>query len=354
MMPASEHNSANACKDSLTTLLRGETLATTQACEAMQAVMRGEVADADLHAWLRAMMPRIPTTQELLGFVQAFMSCAIRVTAQTAPERILDTCGTGGALKVFNTSTLAALVAAAAGCPTAKHGNRSRTGLGSAETFAAMGFNINSTAEEEARMLDQERFCFCMAPRHHPGAAYAARVRKAIGVPTVFNLVGPLTNPAGALRQLLGVWDVKFMLPVAETLAARGAVEALVIHSEDGLDEISVCAPTLFLRVDRGSVVEEGVFKPEMFGIQSHATPPPPAQNLSDAVAIARGLLEGNDMDSRRDMLLLNAAVAMVVGGLRLSWKDAVGVARDMIDGRRALALLERILSNEKRQSATD
>lgn len=314
-----------------------------QAESGMRCVMRGQVAAPELARWLGAMALRVPTQPELLGFVKAFLADMVRVPCTTPPERILDTCGTGGAPKVFNASTLAALVAAAAGSPCAKHGNRSRTGFGSAETMATLGVDLDATPERQARSLDTHGFCFCMAPRHHPGAAHAAAVRRAMSVPTVFNVVGPLVNPAGALRQVVGVWDERLLQPVAGTLAAMGAVQAMVLHSLDGLDEVSVSAPTRFVRVERGSVVEEGQLEPADFGLAPHAAVPEPCRDLANAVSVATALLEGRERGARRDMLVANAAVALVVSGHRLSWADAAGLARDTLDSRRAADLLVRL-----------
>lgn len=323
-------------------------LSTEQAESAMACVMDGSVPDEALARWLGAMALRVPESRELIGFVKAFQSRMVRIPTTIPPERILDTCGTGGAPKVFNASTLAGLVAAAAGAPCAKHGNRSRTGFGSAETISAMGIRVESTPERQAQDLETLGFCFCMAPRHHPGAAHAAPVRKALGGPTIFNAIGPLTNPAGALRQVLGVWDERLMQPVAQTLAAMGASHAMVLHSHDGLDEASVCAPTRYILVDRGSVVDASEFEPGMFGITRHASAPEPARNLADAVSIATALLEGRDVGARRDMLVINAAIALVVSGHKLSWRDAAGHARDLLDSRRVLDLVQRTVDSAK------
>lgn len=324
---------------------RGDSLDAVDAEAAMGLVVEGRVDEASLARWLGAMALRCPTAAELFGCMQAFMSRAVSVPTRTSPERILDTCGTGGAPKVFNASTLAGIVAAAAGCPVAKHGNRSRTGFGSAETLAALGFPIEADPAAEAAMLDGSGFCFCMAPRHHPGAAHAAGVRRRLSVPTIFNVVGPLCNPAGAMRQVVGVWDARLMQPVAETLSRRGCVHGYVLHSDDGLDEASVCAPTQYVRVERGSVVEDGVLLPTDFGITAARKPPEPARSLQEAVAMARALLEGRDGEGRRDMLIMNAAIAIVAGGHRLGWKEAADLARDLLDGRRALDLLRRLVA---------
>ena len=328
---------------SLAMVEAGGSLSTDIAQRAMDCVVRGQVPNPMLARWLGAMSLRVPTSAELLGFVKAFLPGMVRVPTVTPPERILDTCGTGGAPKVFNASTLSALVAASGGAPCAKHGNRSRTGFGSSETLAAMGLRIDADPVQQARSLDETGFCFCLAPRHHPSAAHAAEVRRAMGVPTIFNVIGPLVNPAGALRQVIGVWDERLLMPVAETLAAMGAARAIVLHAMDGLDEVSVCAPTRFVQVDRGSVIEDGSLEPGMLGLPMHDRPPQRATTLAEAVSIATALLEGRDTGARRDMLLANAAVALVVSGHHLSWNDAAGMARDLIDGRRTLQLVERL-----------
>jgi anthranilate phosphoribosyltransferase len=335
-------------RSSLDVLEGGGALSTEQDEAAMASVMDGFVPNEALARWLGAFALRVPEAHELVGFVKAFQARMVRIPTAVPPERILDTCGTGGAPKVFNASTLAGLVATAGGAPCAKHGNRSRTGFGSAETIAALGISIESTPERQAADLEKVGFCFCMAPRHHPGAAHAAPVRKVLGGPTIFNVIGPLTNPAGALRQVLGVWDERLMQPVAQTLAAMGASHAMVLHSRDGLDEASICAPTRYVLVDRGSVVETSEFDPGMFGLTVRATPPEPARNLADAVSIATSLLEGRDMGARRDMLVMNAAIALVVSGHRLSWRDAAGHARDLLDSRRVLHVVERGIESSR------
>ncbi len=324
---------------------QGGTLHSSDIDRVMSCVMAGQMSRDMLTRWLGAMALRIPTSQELLGCVSAFMRSAIRVPTATAPERIMDTCGTGGAHKVFNVSTLSALVIATAGCPVAKHGNRSRTGFGSSETLAAMGLPIDSPPQTQARMLDERGFCFCLAPKHHQGAAHAVAVRKALAVPTIFNVVGPLTNPAGALRRVLGVWDKQLLMPVAETLAGLGAVEAMVVHSVDGLDEISVCAPTWFVHVKRGTIVDEGQLRPEDFGVPQHSELPVAAVGLPNAVEIAEGLLRGQQAGPRRDMLLVNSAVGFVMGGQQLSWKDAAAAARDLLDSRRVLTFFRSLVA---------
>ena len=334
----------NDLEQSMRMLQRGETLSASVAEAAMREVMTGRVSTESLTAWLRELSLRTPTADELLGCTEAFMAHAVRVPTRTAPDRIVDTCGTGGAPKVFNASTLSALLVAAAGAPVAKHGNRSRTGFGSAETLEALGVDLSASPQALADQLDRHGFCFCMAPRHHPGAAHAVAARRAIVGPTIFNAVGPLCNPTGAQRRLLGVWDARLLQPMAQVLARRGAVDALVLHSHDGLDEISLCTDTDYVRVVDGAVVDTGTLTPETFGLNRHAAPPTPAGNLPEAVQLSRTLLAGTCTSAHADMLVVNAAAALVVAGCCGNWVEGAEMARGLLADGAGLALLQRLI----------
>ena len=329
---------------SMRMLERGDTLPAAVAQSAMALVMRGGVSTESLTEWLRLLSTRTPTADELLGCTEAFMAHAVRVPTRTTPDRIVDTCGTGGAPKVFNASTLSALLVAAAGAPVAKHGNRSRTGFGSAETLEALGVDLSASPQAQADHLDRHGFCFCMAPRHHPGAAHAVAARKAIVGPTIFNAIGPLCNPAGAQRRLLGVWDARLMQPMAQVLARRGAVHALVLHSRDGLDEISLCTETDHVRVVDGAVMETGTLTPESFGMKRRSEPPTPAGNLPGAVQLSRTLLAGTCTSAHVDMLVVNAAAALVVAGRCGNWVEGAEMARSLLADGAGLALLQRLI----------
>ncbi|MFO0873715.1 MAG: anthranilate phosphoribosyltransferase [Phycisphaerales bacterium] len=225
-------------------LIGGETLSTAEASAAFEAIMTGSAHHAEVGALLALLATRSPTVDELVGAAGVMRAHVDRVVATTPPERLLDTAGTGGAPKTFNVGTVAAIVAAAAGrtrgLAVAKHGNRSRTGRGSAEVLAALGVNIDSDRAAQARALDDVGVCFCFAIHHHPAAMHVMPVRRALGFPTIFNLLGPLTNPAGARRQLMVVYERRFVRPVADALARLGAVHAIVVHGGDGLDELSI------------------------------------------------------------------------------------------------------------------
>ncbi|MHC4774469.1 MAG: anthranilate phosphoribosyltransferase [Planctomycetota bacterium] len=227
-------------------LLRGGTLDAEQSAAAFEAIMSGRAHHGEIGALLALLSARVPTADEILGAARVMRRHADPVKSRRDPARIVDTAGTGGAPKTFNVSTAAALIAAGAGngaIAVAKHGNRSRTGRGSAEVLRGLGVNVDADRAVQARCLDEAGICFCFAIHHHPAAKHAMPVRQALGFPTIFNLLGPLTNPAGARRQLMGVYDRRFMEPIAGALTTLGALRAMVVHSDDGLDEISV-SPT--------------------------------------------------------------------------------------------------------------
>ncbi len=213
-----------------------------------EAVLSGHLDQAQIAGVLSLLAARGPTTDEVVGAARAMRRHVTPVPASD-PGSLVDTCGTGGAPKTFNVSTAAAIVAAAAGARVAKHGNRSRTGRGSAEVLQALGVNVDAPPGTQARCLDEAGVCFCFAIHHHPAMRHAAVVRRALKFPTIFNILGPLTNPAGATRQLIGVYDEALVPLVAAALARLGSVRAMVVHSRDGLDEVSITAPTVVAEV---------------------------------------------------------------------------------------------------------
>ena len=247
-------------------LLEGQSLTSAQTTTAFEAMMTGQCHHGEMGALLALLATRTPTTEEILGAARVMRKHVDRIESDCDPAEIVDTAGTGGAPKTFNVSTAAAIIAAAAGTKVAKHGNRSRTGRGSAEVLRELGVNVDAHREVQTQCLEEAGVCFCFAIHHHPATRHVMPVRQALGFPTIFNLLGPLTNPAGALRQMMGVYDERFLEPIAETLAALGAIRAIVMHSEDGLDEISISAPTTIMHVENGSVRRETI-TPEQFGL---------------------------------------------------------------------------------------
>ncbi len=323
-------------------LLAGHTLSERETAIAFEAIVDGTAHHAEMGALLALLATRLPTVDELVGAVTVMRTRVEAVPTKLDPSRILDTAGTGGAPKTFNVSTTAAIVAAASGAKVAKHGNRSRTGRGSAETLQAIGVNIDANGATQARCLDEAGICFCFAIHHHPAAKNAMPVRKALGFPTIFNLLGPLTNPARAQRQIMGVYDRRFVRPVAEALLRLGAVRAIVMHSDDGLDEFSIGAPTFVADVSPSGVTEY-VIDAARLGLRSA----PPSQltpaTLDDAAILMLAILHGEERGVARDMTLLNAAAALVAAGEAPNFDEGVRIAAQSIDFGDAWRTLERL-----------
>ena len=305
--------------------------------------MTGRSDHAEVGALLALMATRLPTVDELVGAARVMREKVDRLDVGIPAERLLDTAGTGGAPKTFNVSTAAAIVAAASGAKVAKHGNRSRTGRGSAEVLSALGVNVDADREIQRKCMESANVCFCFAIHHHPAARHAMPVRKALGFPTLFNLLGPLTNPAGAGRQVMGVYRREFVRPVAEALARLGSVRALVMHSEEGLDEFSLGAPSFVAQVDRGSV-REYELDPGTFGLQSTPYTELQARDLDHAVGLVRDVLSGTSRGPERDIVLLNAAAAIYAADQADSLESAVQVAAQSIDFGIASRTLEDLI----------
>lgn len=315
----------------LRVLLGHRSLSTDESREAFLAMMSGEVSHAEMGALLALLALRIPTYEELVGAASVMREHVARVPTQTAPDRIVDTCGTGGAPKTFNVSTTSAIVAAACGARIAKHGNRSRTGRGSAEALAKIGVDIDASQAVQARCLDQVGICFCFAIHHHPATKAVMPVRAALGFPTIFNLLGPLANPAGAKRQVMGVYDPRFLRPIAAALKALGATRAMVFHAADGLDEFSISAPTDIIHVTPSGLFAERI-TPEDVGLRRAPRSEVEARDLEHAAALIANVVNGQERGAPRDMTLLAAAAALVVAEQVPSLSAGVQAAAAAID----------------------
>lgn len=322
-------------------LLGHRTLTAEESREAFAAMMAGEVTQAEMGALLALLALRVPTADELTGAARVMRENVARIPTQSDPDTLVDTCGTGGAPKTFNVSTAAAIVAAGAGARVAKHGNRSRTGRGSAEVLKALGIEVDASREVQARCLDEAGICFCFAIHHHPATKNVMPVRLALGVPTIFNLLGPLTNPAGARRQLLGVYDPRFLLPMARALFELGATRAMVFHSDDGLDELSISAPTQIVHVTRAGLAQERI-APEDLGLSRAPRETVLAGDLAHAAALIRSVVEGQERGPARDMTLMAAAGALLVSDQAESLRAGVTRAAQAIDDGSAQRVLAR------------
>ncbi|MEY2714074.1 MAG: anthranilate phosphoribosyltransferase [Planctomycetota bacterium] len=320
-------------------LVRGETLSESDSRGAFEEIASGESHDAEVGAFLGLLATRLPTVDEIVGAATVMRARVERVPCKADPSSIVDTAGTGGAPKSFNVSTAAAIVAAAAGATVAKHGNRSRTGRGSAEVMERIGVHVNATPTVQARCLDEIGICFCFAIHHHPAAKHVMPVRKALGIPTIFNLLGPLTNPAGAGRQLMGVYAREFVRPIAESLVRLGSTRALVIHSDDGLDEISAGALTHVAEVRNGEV-NDWIVDPAALGLAMADPMSLAPHSLDEAAELLQRVLSGEDRGARRSMVLLNAAGALLAADRVATLHDGLVSAAESIDRGLAQAKL--------------
>ena len=311
--------------------------------------MTGTAHHAEIGAFLALLATRLPTVDELVGAARVMRERVEAVPTSLDRRQILDTAGTGGAPKTFNVSTTSAIVAAASGAKVAKHGNRSRTGRGSAEVLAALGVDIDAAPATQARCLEEAGICFCFAVHHHPAAKHAMPVRKALGFPTIFNLLGPLTNPAGARRQVMGVYDRRFVRPVAEALGRLGAVRALVLHSDDGLDECSLAANTHVADVSPSGLREYEI-DPGRLGFTAASAESLTPRTLEDAGLAMVAILRGEERGPRRDMVLLNSAVSLVAAGVTTTPEEGIQVAAQTIDFGDAWSTFERLRDCSKRR----
>lgn len=324
--------------ESLKRLLAGETLDSRQSRAAMSALISGEVTDAQAGAFLAALRVRGETVPELVGFAEAMRARAVKVRPKRRP--LIDTCGTGGdGSGTFNISTTVAFIAAGAGAAVAKHGNRAVSSRsGSADVLEALGVRTNVSAKLAAECVDVAGVGFLFAPLHHPAVAKVGPIRRQLGARTVFNLLGPLSNPAGARRQLLGVYSADLVTPLAEALKTLGSEEAMVVASKDGLDEISLSAPTVIAHLRRGRITTS-VFKPELHGLMRRPLSALAGGDAKKNAWITRAVLFGQSGPAR-EVCLINAAAALMVAGMAKSWKEGLAMAADSIDSGRAAASL--------------
>lgn len=330
-------------KDYLRKVTDGSDLSTDEAAAVMRLIMEGQAPPVQVSALLVALRMKGETPQELTGFARVMRDKAVRIQCRRRP--LLDTCGTGGdSIKTFNISTATAFVAAGAGTAVAKHGNRSVTSqCGSADVLEALGINLQTCAETAAACLDQIGIAFLFAPAFHPAMKHAMPVRRELGIRTVFNLLGPLTNPAGATCQLLGVPAPQWVEPIACVLANLGSQRALVVHGKGGLDEISTLGETLVAEVRDGKVKDYAV-SPEDFGVPQAQPQDLAGGDAASNASLLTALLNGKT-GPQRDVVLVNSAAALVAAGLAQNFQQGMDLAARSIDTGAAAAKLEALRS---------
>ncbi len=338
-----------ALQPTLASLARGEILDEAQADHAFEIVMAGKATPAQVGALLTALRvrPGGPTVDEIVGAARAMRRHATAVPVP-AGMTVIDTCGTGGdASGTFNVSTVAALIAAGAGAKVAKHGNRSVTSnSGSSQVLESLGVQLNVDGTTLVRCLEQAGLCFCFAPTHHPAMKHAIGPRRELGFRTIFNLLGPLTNPAGARRQVMGVYDPDLTEPMARVLGSLGAEHAMVVHGTfdgGGLDEITITGPTRITTWHDGKTVTTQV-DPESLGLQRASIDTLRVDGVEASAALIQQVLQGATGPAR-DIACLNAAAALVVAGQAPDLKTGLIQAGNAIDSGQAAQVLKTLVA---------
>jgi anthranilate phosphoribosyltransferase len=308
--------------------------------------MAGNASEVQISAFLIALRTKGETVDELAGLARTMREMATRV--DVARDDLLDTAGTGGGRRTFNVSTTAALIAAGAGCTVAKHGNRSATGLsGSADVLEALGARIDLGPAQVARCIEEVGFGFMFAPAHHQATRYVVPVRRELAVRTIFNFLGPLTNPAGATRQLIGVSDPAYLETMAGALARLGTKHALLVSGEDGVDELSISSHTRVVEVLDGELRTYSV-SPEEVGLSRAAPDEVPGGDPEQNADTTRRIFAG-EAGAARDLAVLNGGAAIYAGGGAETLELGVRAAEEALDGGAAARALDAFVAQTKR-----
>ncbi len=291
-------------------IVRGEDLSAEEATRAMTEIMTGKAGEIRTASLLTALSMKGETAQEIESFARAMRKAAIQWTDPRTVD-LCDTCGTGGdSLNTINVSTMTALLLASMGLSVAKHGNRAiSSSTGSADLLEEVGVNLDMDPAELVECLNKVGICFLYAPRWHPAMKYAGPVRKAMGIRTVFNLLGPLTNPAPIAYQVVGVFARQFLEPMGHALAGLGRKGAYVVHSEEGLDEVSISSATNYIQIEQGRVTGQGQFTPEDFGFSTHPLSTIQVNVREESVTRSRSILAGRGSDAENAIISMNAAL---------------------------------------------
>lgn len=342
----------NVLRDFLPRLVRREALTRDDAERLLTALLDEDATDAQIAAVLVALAAKGETVEELAGMAAGLRRRAVRISCRHSC--FIDTAGTGSSLaKTFNISTAAAFVIAGAGLPVAKHGNRAASSRsGSADLLSALGVNVNASPQVSQQCLNEIDICFMFAPLYHGATARVAGIRRELGIHTTFNLLGPLSNPACAPRQIVGVWSPDLVERMAKALAASGTERAWVVHGEDGLDEITLATKTLVAEV-KGENVSSFEVEPKMFGLWRGSLEHLRGGDAEANGRIIREVLSGKRRDEARALLVANAAAALFVGDISSDLRAAAKAAEESIDGGAAMAKLEQLIERTNRAPQT-
>jgi anthranilate phosphoribosyltransferase len=332
-------------REGIQKLIEGADLTFNESSEIMREVMSGKATNAQTAAFLTALRMKGEVVEELIAFTSVMRSncCTIQPKVQ---GRLVDTCGTGGdKIKTFNVSTAAAFVIAGAGVAVAKHGNRAVTSKsGSADVLEKMGLNINLEPKGVESIIEKIGIGFMFAQTFHPAMKYAAETRREIGIRTVFNVLGPLSNPACANAQLLGVYDSKLVVPMAFALDKLGCLEAMVVHGLDGLDEISTVGKTVIAHLKKGNVTKLE-FVPSNFGVKTALIADLQSSTVEESAEIIFKILSGRNFDdAKAEFVLVNSAAGIIVGGKAENFAEGIELARKSITNGAAYAKLKELV----------
>lgn len=317
----------------------GENLDEQDMINAMTQIMDGQASEIDMKDFLISLSEKGESVSELTGAAKVMREKALTINA---PYNAVDCCGTGGdASGTYNISTAVALTAAACGVPVAKHGNRAASSKsGAADVLEALGVNLEMPPEKLEESLKTLHFAFLMAPRHHQAMKHVAQIRKDIGKRTIFNLIGPLSNPAGTRRQLIGVFDAKWILPMAETLKNLGSKKAWIVHGSDGLDEITITGTTQLASLDEDGNIKESELSPAEFGLPESPLEKLKGGSAEENAAALRSVLEGH-AGAYRDIVLANTAAVLVVHGSASDISIGMKKAEEALDEGLAMQTLK-------------
>jgi anthranilate phosphoribosyltransferase len=323
--------------------MRGESLSHDEAASLLDALLDENATNSQIAAALVALAIKGETVEELAGLASSMRVRAVRLNSQH--ENFIDTAGTGSSsAKTFNVSTAATFVIAGAGLPVAKHGNRAATSKsGSADVLTALGVNVNVAPEISEKCLNEIGICFMFAPLYHGATKRVVGVRRELGVRTTFNLLGPLTNPANAPRQIIGIWDKSLVEHLAKTLSLLGTKRAWVVHGLDGLDEVTLADKTFVAEANEGSV-KTFIIAPEVFGLERGNLESLRGGDAEENAKIIRSVLNGERHDAARSLVIINAASALYVGGIADDFKEATKLATESIDRGKAKEKLEDLI----------